>query len=177
MAKRYAPDKNDPYPKPGRDNGGRGVNRGNGGGITRMPDVLGPGGAKNLAIDMAEEFGGTVKAWQKDINAPIKSPYNYGRGGNGNGNGGNNPGGPVVVPGGNPNDPGLVVPGGGDLRGLNNTPMQPRVSQQRGFLNPGAAQNQMPTKGIFAAQQQARPAPQQLPPEIMAWMRAQQMGR
>lgn len=93
--KPYAPDINDPFPRP-RDNGG-GNNDGGGhrGGYPNAPRVLSPAETRALAEGMSDEFGGSVKSWKRDLNWQPKQ-YNFGGGhggGHGNRGGNNQPGG------------------------------------------------------------------------------------
>jgi hypothetical protein len=186
MKKPYAPDIDNPYPFPTPKPTGNGNNGGGKGNGPRMPDVLGPGGVKNLAIDMAEEFGGTTKAWKKDIREPYVYNFKYGKGGGGKGGGKSDPNGPGTGPNGTGGDNGGFDPSRPDHRMAQMQAMQGQMPMQRGFLPATQPMNQAPTSGIFAAQQQMQPmqgqrpnqAQQpQLPPEILAMMRARQMGR
>lgn len=168
----YAPDKDDPFPKP---RGGKGGNKGGRGNGNSVPNVLGPGGVASLAEDMAEEFGGSKSAWRKDIRQPFKSNFNWGNGGNGGGRGGKD--GPGVNV---PVDPGKPFPNGPDTFGPR------RAAAPRGLFDAAPQAAQAPSRGLLSQAvpnapqtQQAPQQPQQaqLPPEILAWVRANQMRR
>lgn len=145
-------------------------------------------GQLNALSGQLSRFGGTKKGWKgdlRDMTAPMEvglpKPFRRGGGGN-NGGGKDDPNNPRPKPDGTGGHNGGFDPSRPDHKMV---PMA--MPMQRGFLQAGQPMNQMPTSGIFAAQQQMQQPMQaqqpgaaqqpQLPPEILAMMRARQMGR
>jgi len=168
----YAPDINNPIPKP-VDNG----NNNHRGGGNRLP-AFQPGQLRALANQLSGSFGGGLGAWKKDFrntyDPTSTKPFNFGghNGGGNNNNGGgnnNNQGG-----GNNPGTgPGPFDPSHPDHR------MAPMMAQQP--MQQQAQQMQMPQMGLLAGQMQPmqqgqKPQQQSLlgdiPPEVLAFIRS-----
>lgn len=163
--KPYHPDDSDMTYDP-KKNGGKGGGKGN---ATGGMNVLGPGGNKNLAEDMAEGFGGTVQQWMKNIKEPYRYKFNYGGGGNGGGNG-NGGGDPTADP---------NKPDGGFDPAYPHRMMPPAAqgAMPLGLLaNPAAPQPQLGMLANQTPQPGANIQQQQLPPEILAMIRARMGG-
>jgi hypothetical protein len=155
---KYAPDKNNPFPK----HPGNGGGHNNGGGQGNGMGGFMPGQISGLANDLQMGYGGTDAAWKnylKDVYSPVKmTGFNF-SGGNGGGKG--NP----TQPGGNNQGGG---PGGNTGGGFEPSrprhammPMRPMQMQvpQMGLLN-GAMQQQPQQQGLLG----------DIDPQILAYL-------
>lgn len=146
----YAPDKDDPFPKPkpGHDNNGGGNSTG---GSPKM-GAFQPGQLNALAAQLSGGFGGSMGAWKRDMRktydpTPMKE-FNFG-GGHGGGNGGRNNNGGGNNPGTGPK-PG---DGGFDPASPRNRMMPMQMNAQQPMM--------MPQMGLLAGQMQAQQPQQQ----------------
>jgi len=147
---RYAPDQNNPLPKPGHGGDDNGQQH-NGGKPFR---VVMPSEIRSLASDMSGEFGGSAKGWRRNIRQPSQSVFNFGRGnGNGTGNGNGNP----VPPGTGPN----TLPG-----------VEPTYPQNNRAPMMSPMSFEAPVTALPQAQQAQR---QPLTPEMIDIIRAHMM--
>lgn len=169
----YAPDINNPIPKP-VDNGNNNNNHRGGG--NRLP-AFQPGQLRSLASQLSGSFGGGLGAWKKDFrntyDPTSMKEFNFGGGhrGNNNNNGGgkDNGGGDNTGTGPKPDDGGF-----NPVRPDHNRMMPMQMNAQQPMQ-----QMQMPQMGLMAGEMQPmQQQPQQqsllgdIPPEVLAFIRS-----
>ena len=159
---KYAPDKNNPFPKHPGNGGGHNNGGGNGGG-NGVGGFM-PGQISGLANDLQMGYGGTDAKWKsylKDVYSPVKmTGFNFSGGGRGNRNGGGNQptGNDPRNPGGNNNGGGFEPSRPRNAMMPMNRPMQMQAPQM-GLLN-GAMQQQPQQQGLLG----------DLDPQILAYL-------
>lgn len=157
---RYAPDKDNPFPKP-KPGGGNNNGANN---LQQLP-AFQPGQLAALSSQLNTGFGGGAGAWKESLRNTFDPTRvsNFNFGGSHHNGGGNNPGGKPDPrgPGGNPNGPG---------GGFN--PSRPDHRMAPVMANP---QMQMPQMGLLnsaPAINQQQGLLGDIPPEVLAFISA-----
>lgn len=168
----FAPDKNDPFPKP--KGGGKNDKDKNKGGKGYDLGGFMPAQMDGLASDLSIQSGapvGKMESYLRDLYSPVKlGGFNTAGGSNGNGDGnGNNNGG------GGHNDP--RNPGGGPNTGGDGgfDPASPRNRMAPMTFPLGFQPDMGMQQPAMAAQQQQIPGQRPLTPEMIALIRSSMM--